>query len=479
MRLESTGALSEADLSPHGANKRVFRAVQPPPWTFHVPPQSGPGRILSPVSADRPPSVDALARSISGSELPPPLRVQAARAAIAEGDPAAVDQIAKRMERELLTPVVNATGVLLHTNLGRAPIENTTRPTAQNLELDLANGKRGSRQTGVGGLLATACGAEAAIVVNNCSAGLMLILSALATGKSVAVSRGELVEIGGGFRVPDVMAQSGAHLVEVGTTNRTRLADFANAADQHDLALTLHVHQSNYKIVGFTEAVTIAELATLDAAVVADIGSGLLDAACPWLDGPPPAWLNDEPAAKQTLASGADLVVFSGDKLLGGPQSGIIAGNAELVKKCSAHPLARAVRPGGLVLGALQETALAYLRRDGDAIPFWRMAATPISELTARAEAIAAACAPAIDLAVIDTEAVPGGGTLPTVTMPSIGVRLTGDHLDPLRARDLPIIGRVVDGNTVLDLRSVPPGSDPDLIEAITALAPTSATGTA
>jgi L-seryl-tRNA(Ser) seleniumtransferase len=310
------------------------------------------------------------------------------------------------------------------------------------------------------------------MVVNNCSAGLMLVLSALATGRSVAVSRGELVEIGGGFRVPDVMAQSGAHLVEVGTTNRTRLADFANAMDQHDLALTLHVHQSNYKIVGFTEAVTIAELASLDVPVVADIGSGLLDAACPWLDGPPPAWLHDEPAAKQTLAAGADLVVFSGDKLLGGPQSGIIAGSAELVKKCAAHPLARAVRPGGLVLGALQETMLAYLRRDGDAIPFWRMAATPMTELTARAEAIAAACAPVIDVTVIATEAVPGGGTLPTVTMPSIGVQLTGDHLGALRARDLPIIGRVVDGNTVLDLRSVPPERDGDLIDAIIALIP-------
>ena len=374
------------------------------------------------------------------------------------------------MQRELLTPVVNATGVLLHTNLGRAPIDHVAQATAQNLELDLANGKRGSRQAGVGGLLATACGAEAAIVVNNCSAGLMLVLSALATGRSVAVSRGELVEIGGGFRVPDVMAQSGAHLVEVGTTNRTRLADYARAATQNDLALTLHVHQSNYKIVGFTEAVTISELATLDVPVVADIGSGLLDAACPWLDGPPPAWLNDEPAAKQTLAAGADLVVFSGDKLLGGPQSGIIAGNAELVKQCAAHPLARAVRPGGLVLAALQETALAYLRRDGDAIPFWRMAATPIAELTARADAIAAACSPAVT--VVETEAVPGGGTLPTVTMPSIGVQLAGDHLDALRAGQLPIIGRVVDGDTVLDLRSVPPERDDVLIQAINALTP-------
>lgn len=396
--------------------------------------------------------------------------MQAAREAIASGDPSAVERIARRKERELLTPVVNATGVLLHTNLGRAPLDHVSKSTAQNLELDLANGKRGSRQAGVGGLLATACGAEAAMVVNNCSAGLLLVLSALATGRGVAVSRGELVEIGGGFRVPDVMAQSGANLVEVGTTNRTRIADFARAAEESDLALTLHVHQSNYKIVGFTEAVSVAELATIDVPVVADIGSGLLDAACPWLDGPPPAWLNDEPAAKQTLAAGADLVVFSGDKLLGGPQSGIIAGAADLVKKCAAHPLARAVRPGGLVLGALQETALAYLRRDGNAIPFWRMAATPMADLTARAHAIVDTCAKSIAITVVETEAVPGGGTLPTVTMPSIGVRVQGDHLDALRQRDLPIIARVVDGNTVLDLRSVSPEQDARVIEALSAL---------
>lgn len=363
--------------------------------------------------------------------------------------------------------MINATGVLLHTNLGRAPIDHVTEPSAQNLELDLATGKRGSRQAGVGHLLATACGAEKALVVNNCSAGLLLVLAALAAGRGAAVSRGELVEIGGGFRVPDVMAQSGARLVEVGTTNRTRLADFERAAAQHDdLALTLHVHQSNYKIVGFTEAVSVAELATLDVPIVADIGSGLLDAACPWLDGPPPAWLAGEPAAKQTLAAGADLVVFSGDKLLGGPQAGIIAGSAELVDRCAAHPLARAVRPGGLVLGALQATALAYLRRDGDAIPFWRMAATPMTTLHERAERIVGAVGQGT--AVIETEAVPGGGTLPTVTMPSVGITVSGDHLDSLRGRDLPIVGRVVDDETVLDLRSVAPEHDDQLVDGLT-----------
>ncbi len=431
----------------------------------------GPRHILLAVTAERPPSVDALARSIVGVDLPQPLRVQAAREAIASGDPGLVEAIARRRSRELLTPVINATGVLLHTNLGRAPINHTASATAFNLELDLETGKRGSRQAGVGSLLAQACGAEAAIVVNNCSAGLLLVLSALATGRGVAVSRGELVEIGGGFRVPDVMAQSGATLVEVGTTNRTRLADFSQAAEATDLALTLHVHQSNYKIIGFTEAVSIAELATLDVPVVADIGSGLLDAACPWLDGPPPPWLADEPAAKQTLTAGADLIVFSGDKLLGGPQSGIIAGDADLVRRCAAHPLARAVRPGGLVIAALQETALAYLRRDGDAIPFWRMAATPLAELRTRAEALVSSLTSARSgPKVIETEAVPGGGTLPTVTIPSVGLRLPGDHLDSLRSRDFPIIGRVADGNTVLDLRSVDPAHDVQLTSAIDSL---------
>ena len=189
------------------------------------------------------------------------------------------------------------------------------------------------------------------------------------------------MEIGGGFRVPEVMEQSGTRLVEVGTTNRTRLADFATAVENlaNDTALALKVHQSNYRIVGFTEHVTVAEMASLSVPVVADIGSGLVDAACPWLEDGPPAWLTGEPAALQTLAGGAALVTFSGDKLFGGPQAGIIAGRADLVRQCARHPLARALRPGSLVLNALQQVAMAYLRRDGQAIEFWRMAslATP------------------------------------------------------------------------------------------------------
>src|SRR5690606_12698494 len=195
------------------------------------------------------------------------------------------------------------------------------------------------------------------IVVNNGAAAVLLVLAALATGRDVVVSRGELVEIGGGFRVPEVMEQSGARLVEVGTTNRTRLADYKRVVDDpdRDTALVLQVHKSHYRIVGFTESVRTSELATLPVPLVCDIGSGLLDAACPWLPEGPRSWLQGEPAARQVLADGAALVTFSGDKLLGGPQAGIIAGRADLVEACARHPLARALRPGSLVLGALQQ----------------------------------------------------------------------------------------------------------------------------
>ena len=252
------------------------------------------------------------------------------------------------LRRTLLTPVVNATGVLLHTNLGRAPVAFAQTARAQSLELDLATGERGSRQRGVGSLLARLCGAESAMVVNNNAAAVLLVLAALAAGRDVPVSRGESVEIGGGFRVPDVMEQSGAHLVDVGTTNRTRLADYRRAITRPgaDVALVLKVHRSNFRLDGFVEETTVAELATLGPPVVADLGSGLVDATCPWLPGPPPKWLAEEPAVRQTLAAGAALVTFSGDKLLGGPQAGVIVGRAELIERCGKHPLARAVRPG-------------------------------------------------------------------------------------------------------------------------------------
>ena len=361
----------------------------------------------------------------------------------------------------MLRPVINATGTILHTNLGRAPMAWEQPERYTNLELDLTTGQRGSRMATAGALIARACGAEDAIIVNNCAAAVLLGLGGLAEGRDVIVSRSELVEIGGGFRIPDVMARSGANLIEVGTTNRTRVDDFRSAVDDpnNDVAVVLRVHQSNFTIVGFTEAPTTAQLAGLNAPLVADIGSGLLDSRCPWLKGDPPGWLADEPAARQTLDGGAGLVMFSGDKLFGGPQAGIIAGDAELVRKCAAHPLARALRPGSLVLAALQATALAYLAEDGDAIPFWRMASLTIDQLRKRADAFGVG-------EIIDVMSTPGGGTLPGVEIPSVGIAVEGDQREALRELDHPIIARVNHGDssavetTVLDLRTIHPDDD-------------------
>ena len=417
--------------------------------------------------------MDALARSLADTGLPHPLLVDAARAAIADGNPEDAHNQARRhaydLARALLQPVVNATGVLLHTNLGRAPLAFAADAAYANLELDLASGQRGSRHAHAARLLARLCDAEDAIVVNNGASAVLLVLAALATGRGAAVSRGELVEIGGGFRVPEVMEQSGSRLVEVGTTNRTRLADFAAAVENPDnhTALALKVHQSNYRIVGFTEHTTVAEMASLDVPVVADIGSGLIDAACPWLDAGPPAWLAGEPAARQTLSEGAALVTFSGDKLFGGPQAGIIAGRADLVRQCARHPLARALRPGSLVLGALQQVALAYLRRDGQAIEFWRMASLTKSALANRAHAVVAAAGVG---QAAEMASVPGGGTLPGVEIASFGLVLDGDHTDALRARTPPVIARVSDGRTWLDLRTVAPDDDEQVVAALKAL---------
>ena len=394
--------------------------------------------------------------------------VEVARQAIAAGDPDSAPYRAAAARRALLQPVINATGVLLHTNLGRAPVAITSSGTTYaNLELDLDDGRRGSRQDRAAPLLARACGAEAAMVVNNCAAAVVLVLAALARGRGVVVSRGELVEIGGGFRIPEVLEQSGARLVEVGTTNRTRLSDYRSAIDDADadVGIVLKVHASNYRITGFTEEVGVDALAGLGRPVVADIGSGLLDAATPWLADGPPSWLAGEPAARQSLHAGADLVTFSGDKLLGGPQAGILAGRAELVAACGRHPLARALRPGGLVVAALQEVALAYLRRDPDRIPFWRMATIPVDGLRRRAEALGVG-------RPLGCASVTGGGTLPGVEIPSAGVGLEGDHAAALRTGAPPIMTRVVDGVTVCDLRTVDPSDDGVLAEALAGLSP-------
>ena len=402
----------------------------------------------------RPPSVDSLARSLAGLDLPHPLLVDAARAAIAAGDPGSARERAEALAATLQRPVINATGVLLHTNLGRAPTapfpaSSTARYAS--VELDLVTGRRGSRDRGAAALLARAAGAEAATVVNNGAAAILLVLSALAGGREVVVSRGELVEIGGGFRIPEVLASSGARMVEVGTTNRTRLEDYRSAIGP-DTAATLKVHPSNYRIVGFTEAAGVAALASLGVPVVADLGSGLLDAGTPWLGGPQP-WLAGEPGVRQSLAAGAALVTFSGDKLLGGPQAGIIAGREDLVARCARHPLARALRPGGMVLAHLQATALTYLSGEAATLPLWAMASRPVATLRARAEALGAG-------EVVDLAGVFGGGSQPGRDIPSAGVAIPGDHTAALRSWDPPIVARVSDGMTVIDLRTVDPGDD-------------------
>lgn len=417
------------------------------------------------VPSQRPPSVDALARSLAPSGLPHPLCVEVARAAIAAGAPDRAAALAETRRRSLLTDVINATGVLLHTNLGRAPLAHAQPARAQTVEFDLETGERGSRQRAVGQLFAKLCGAESAMAVNNNAGAVLLVLAALAAGREVPVSRGESVEIGGSFRVPEVMEQSGCRLIDVGTTNRTRLDDYRRAVERPgaDVALVMKVHPSNYRVDGFVEETTIAELATLGVPVMADIGSGLLDANAPWLRGAPPAWLAGEPAAVQAIADGADIITFSGDKLLGGPQAGIIAGRADLVDRCARHPLARALRPGGLVLRSLQDTALTYLdKRAATDLAFWRMVSRSVGELEASAERVVERLLAEFGVAdglvgVERMDALPGAGSAPGVTMPSAGLVVERDVLDALRASTPPIIARSRDHRTFLDLRAVEP----------------------
>ncbi len=433
------------------------------------------------------PGVDRVVDALDG--LPHPLLVECARAAVdharatvtpdADPDPdarlAAVvadarDRVATR-RRALLHRVVNATGVIVHTNLGRAPIPESAFAAAEsvatgyaNLEYRLDEGTRGSRHAHAGALLATACGAEAGIVVNNTAAAVLLALGAVARGREVIVSRGELVEIGGGFRVPEIMAESGCRLIEVGTTNRTRCADY-EAQLRPETALLLKVHASNYRMVGFTEATPVTELARLGPPVMVDAGSGLLDATTPWLAAPPP-WLADEPGIRQVIADGAALVTFSGDKLLGGPQAGVIVGRADLVAACAAHPLARAVRADKVTLAMLQAVALEYLEGRAADLPVWRMAAAPVAELRNRADRLAAAVPGG---SVVDTEAVAGGGSVPGLTIPSVGVAWSVPDADDTvaRLRRHDVVARVERGAVVCDLRTVDPADDDRLAAAL------------
>ncbi len=371
---------------------------------------------------------------------------------------------------QLLGPVVNATGVLLHTNLGRAPLgpdafqEMDASRGYTNVEYRLTEGVRGSRHEHAGALFAEACGAEAGIVVNNNAAAMLLVLATLARGREVLVSRGELVEIGGGFRVPEIMVETGAQLVEVGTTNRTRVSDYEGALGD-DVALVLKVHASNYRMVGFVASVSVAELAALGPPVVVDAGSGLLDETTPWLTERPP-WLRDELGIRQCIDAGAALVTFSGDKLLGGPQAGVIVGRRSLIDRCKAHPLARAVRADKMTLAAMQSVALAYLSGTAGTLPFWHMACIPVDALRIRAEAVSARVPGA---KVVDTEAVAGGGSLPGLSIPSCGVAVEAPHPADLaaRSRATRIVARVEHGRVVCDLRTVGPNDDARLAAAL------------
>ena len=404
------------------------------------------------------PSVDELARMSDD-----PLAVEAARSVLARAreeirsgaDPG---DLTDRLAAELgatraarLRRALNATGVIVHTNLGRAPLAEAALERVRevgggysNLEYDLSAGTRGSRQDHIAGILRRLTGAEAALVVNNNAAAVLLALAALGEGRDVLVSRGELIEIGDGFRIPDVLARSGAQLVEVGTTNRTRAADYENAIGP-ETAVLLRVHQSNFRLVGFTELPSVAELAKIaqrhGLPLVDDLGSGAL------------ARVEDEPTVRESLSSGADLVCFSGDKLLGGPQAGIVVGRAELVEKLRRHPLQRAVRADKLTLAALEGTLALYLdpERAFAEIPVLRMAAEPAEAVQARAERLAEAVGGEVE----ETVARIGGGALPLAELSSFAAALDEELAAPLRAGDPPVIGVIRDGRLLLDCRTL------------------------
>jgi L-seryl-tRNA(Ser) seleniumtransferase len=369
-----------------------------------------------------------------------------------------------------LRPVINATGVIIHTNLGRAPLAaRAAVRTAElaagysNLEYDLAAGGRGRRDVHAEHLLRQLTGAEAGLIVNNNAAATLVVLAALASGREVIVSRGELVEIGGGFRVPDVMRQSGAVLREVGTTNRTRAADYA-AAISDRTALILRVHPSNFRVIGFTERPSLDELTALgqrfQIRVAEDLGSG-------WLGWPDraslPVALRDEPIVSESIAAGADVVCFSGDKLLGGPQAGIIAGRRDAVDRIRRHPLMRALRVDKLTYAALEATLEEHaIGRGMDAVPVQRMLAMTLNEIGHRADALAAALtASGWTARVIDGVSTVGGGSAPGAEIPTRLVQLTRSGMSAdaieqrLRGLDPPVIARIQDDCVVLDLRTV------------------------
>ncbi len=371
--------------------------------------------------------------------------------------------------------VINATGVIIHTNLGRAPLSaealealNVVASGYSDLEYDLEKGERGSRQAAIEDILKRVTGAEAALVVNNNAGAMLLALNALARDKGALISRGQLIEIGGGFRVPDVMAQSGAKIIEVGTTNRTHRRDYEIALVTGEVGAIVRAHSSNFRTIGFTSDVALAELVEManwkNIPVIDDLGSGALINTAQF-------GLAHEPTVQESIAAGAHVICFSGDKLLGGPQAGIIVGQAQYIDQLKKHPLARALRIDKLDLAALAATLVHYLKDEViEKIPVWHMIAMPISDIESRSNDLAASLrSSGFTVDVIDGRSTVGGGSLPGETLPTKLVALSVNSPDAfsekLRHSDPPVIARIENDRVVFDLRTV--DSVDDLISAI------------
>lgn len=443
------------------------------------------------------PQVDRLSAALP-QQLPPTLRVTAARRAIAEatdqillgeGAPSFDHLVAKATDllnaqiRRRLRPLINATGVLLHTNLGRAPLSPAALEAVagvgagySNLEFDLSSGKRGSRYEHSAEMLATLTRAESALVVNNNAAAVLLALAGLSRGKEAIISRGELIEIGGEFRIPEIMAESGAVMREVGTTNRTHLKDYADAITPETGAI-LKVHPSNYQVTGFTKSVPGRELAELahsrGLVLIHDVGSGLMSRHLP---GGVPSWLNKEPSVNDAVEDGADIVTFSGDKLLGGPQAGILVGRTDAVARLRRSPLLRAFRTDKTTLASLDATLVAYLAGEVHHIPFWRMALAGADEILVRAKALTADLPETrATIEVAEGFSTTGGGSAPASRIPTALIRVEPARggaqtlAAALLGHDPHVVARIEDGRVLLDLRTVDPADDAVVAAALAA----------
>lgn len=445
-------------------------------------------RIISTLT-DRVPEAGTIPHAIAADAAR--AAIEEARAAIASGSKAPSDEqlvararlLLRAAGRRGLIRVINATGVLLHTNLGRAPLGRdslnaieTLSSGYSNLEYDLEKGSRGSRYDRAASLLTVLTGAEAALVVNNNAAAVLLALGVLARGREVIISRGELIEIGGGFRIPEILGESGAILREVGTTNRTHLRDYERALT-NDTAAIMKVHPSNYRVLGFATSVPAPDLARLahekGLPLIHDLGSGLLKRR---VGGTEPLWLAEEPSVVDALADDADVVTFSGDKLLGGPQAGIILGRAHIVERMHRSPLLRAFRVDKMTLAAMEATLNAYLTGRETELPLWRMALTAASEIEDRATRIREALGDvAAKVDTVDGFSTTGGGSLPGGEIATVLLEIAPRNISPdglvrsLIDGDPPVIARIDEDRVVVDLRTVDPNDDETIVSALSA----------